>query len=390
MVMISGSRWPDAAADFYKAYLFAWLFFLGISLGAMMAVMIHHLTGGEWGYFVRRFGEAAANVLPLLFVLFLPILARLHWLYPWADPHNHSAIVAHKTIWLNPGFFILRYIIYFALWIPFAWRLRALSLRHDRAPSKNIEMSLGRLSAVGLVIYFVTMSLASVDWVMSLEPEWFSTVFGFIVCMGQGVSGTCVLIIVMQRMNHDAPFAPRIRPKHFNDMATLLITAVIMWAYTSFSQLLVVWMGNIQSEIPWYVQRSFGPWRVMSILLVYLGFMAPFVLLLQRGVKNNGKTLTWVSGGILVMQALDTYWWITPSGVEPYPEIHWLNVVMSLVALIGIGGVWIAAFLWLLGRAPLMPGGDAVPIRLTRSNAADLEHGNIEHGTEPGTNPGIA
>jgi hypothetical protein len=390
LMMIFAGRWPVSAAAFYKGYLFAWLFFLGVSLGAMMAVMIHLLIGGEWGYFVRRFGEAAASMMPLLFVLGIPILAGMRSIYPWADPNNHPAIIAHKHVYLNPEFFILRYVIYFAIWIANAWLLRSQSLRHDRTASKATEQFLRQISAVGLVLYFITMSLASVDWIMSLEPDWYSTVFGFIICMGQAVCGTCLLIIMLELLRNAPVFSPRLRPKHFNDLATLLITAVIMWAYTSFAQLLVIWMGNTQKEIPWYVTRSFGPWRIMALLLVYGGFLAPFVLLLQRGVKKRGNVMLWMSVAILAMQALDIYWWIAPAGAEPFPQLHWLNILTSLIALIGIGGVWIAAFLWLLNKAPLMPAGDTVPIETPHTGSTVNEPRNPDHDAESGTQPGLA
>ena len=377
-------RHPQGEAAFYKGYLFAWLFFLGMSLGAMTAVMVHHLVGGEWGALVRRFGEAAANVLPLLFVLFVPILIGLHRLYPWADPNIHNAVVGHKQAYLNPGFFIGRYVVYFAVWILTAWLLRKLSLQHDRTASRRTAHSLRVVSAAGLVAYFVTMSLAAVDWIMSLEPGWYSTIFGLLVCVGQAVIGTAMLIIMLELMSGEPPFAARVQPRHFNDLATLLITAVILWAYHAFSQLLVTWMGNIQGEISWYVKRSYGPWRVMSGLPIFVGFLAPFMLLLQRGIKKRGKAMLWICCGLLVMQLLNTYWMIAPSGSEPYPELDWLNVVVSVVALVGIGGLWIAAFFWLLDGPPLMPMGDSAPIALDLPPDA-AGPGVSEHGAQPAT-----
>jgi hypothetical protein len=377
-------RWPEGPAEFYKGYLVAWLFFLGMSLGAMVAVMIHILVGGEWGYFVRRFGEAAANVLPLLFVLFVPVLVGMSRLYPWADSDNHGAFVAHKRAYLNPGLFIVRYVVYFAVWTATAWALRTLSLRHDRTPSPRTRRLMRNISAAGLVAYFVTMSLAAVDWIMSLEPQWSSTIFGLLVCVGQAVVGTSMLIITLELMSGEPPFAARVKPKHFNDLATLLITAVILWAYHAFSQLLVTWMGNIQGEISWYVKRSYGPWRVMSGLLMFAGFLAPFLLLLQRGIKKRGKAMLWVCCGLLFMQLLNIFWMIAPSGSEPYPGLDWLSVLTSLVAVVGIGGLWVAVFVRLLDGPPLMPLGESVPIGLAPPGDAS-GHGVPEHGAQPAT-----
>lgn len=375
-------HWAGGSAAFYKAYLFGWLFWLDVSLGALVAVMIHHLTGGEWGYFIRRPGEAAANVLPLMFVLFVPVLFGLHRIYPWAGPHSDYAVAAHRRPYLNPGFFAGRYVIYFAIWICFAWVLRTLSLRHDRDASPRTAKSLLRISAIGLVIYFITMSMAAIDWLMSLEPKWFSTIFALIICLGQGIAGVAFLIIMLQLLSQSSPFVERLRPRHFNDLATLLVTGLILWAYHSLSQLLIIWMGNIQGDIPWYVKRSHGPWRWMAGALVYVGFFAPFILLLQRAVKKKGQTLLWVCSGLLAIRLLENFWTIAPSGINPWPSINWFNVLMSLVAFIGIGGLWFAAFIWLLDRAPLMPTGDAVPIAIEPTPPTGHAPKVCEHGTE--------
>jgi hypothetical protein len=384
LMVVMHHRWLGSEAAFYKGYLVAWLFFLGMSLGAMTAVMVHQMVGGEWGYLVRRFGEAAANVLPLLFVLFVPVLIGLNKIYPWADPDIHNSIVIHKRGYLNPALFIIRYVIYFAVWILTARLLRVLSLRHDRMPDPRTRGFLRIVSTAGLVAYFITMSLAAVDWIMSLEPQWYSTVFGLVVCIGQAIIGMALLIIMLELMSRKPPFLARVQPRHFNDLATLLITAVILWAYHAFSQLLVTWMGNIQGEISWYVKRSQGPWHVMAALLIFAGFLAPFLLLLQRAIKKRGRAMLWICCGLLAMQLLNIYWMIAPAGSEPYPELDGFNVLVSGVAWIGIGGLWIAAFLWLLDGPPLIPGGDSVPASASPAGDAG-ELGISEHGTQPVT-----
>ena len=186
--------WIFQPQAFYRAYLFSWLFYLGLSLGAMGFVMLHHLTGGDWGILVRRTGENAAMVLPLMMLLFIPIALGLSSLYPWADPRHlaDSPILQHKRPYLNAPFFLWRTVIYGVLWIGMAWYLRAGSLRHDCQPNAGLAFRLHHLSAVGMLIYFVTMSLASVDWIMSREPHWQSTVFGLMVVCGQAVTGPLV------------------------------------------------------------------------------------------------------------------------------------------------------------------------------------------------------
>ncbi|HWE01284.1 MAG TPA: hypothetical protein VG326_02650 [Tepidisphaeraceae bacterium] len=390
IVMIFANRWPQGAASFYKAWLFAWLFFLGISLGSLSAVMLHHLTGGQWGYFIRRPGEAAANVLPLLFVLFVPICFGLGHIYPWADPHYHNEVVRHQHRYLNAGFFVGRYIAYFAVWIVMAWLLRTLSLRYDHTGDERTRRRLYAMSAAGIPIYFVTMSLAAIDWIMSMEPGWYSTVFGFIMCMGQAIAGISTLIIVLLSTAHLSPIVERLRPRHLRDLATLLVTVVILWAYNAFSQLLIVWMGNIQGDIPWYVKRTVGPWRIMADMLILFGFGAPFVLLLQRGVKQKPKAMSWLCAGLLLMRLIELFWTVAPGGADLYPKLHWFNVLMSAVALIGIGGLWIAAFLMLLDGPSLLPAGDAVPIEVIASDEPILQPRVIDHGSQSGAQPGIA
>jgi hypothetical protein len=259
-----------------------------------------------------------------------------------------------------------------------------LSLEHDRSASPRTEHKMRVVSAVGLVVYFITMSLAAVDWVMSMEPQWYSTIFGLIVCVSQAVIGMAMLIIMLGLLSAERPFAGLVQAKHFNDLATLLITAIILWAYHAFSQLLVTWMGNVQDEITWYVKRNQGPWHVIFVLLIFVGFLVPFVLLLQRGIKKRGRAMLWICWGVLIMHLVYLYWTIAPSGSDLFPKFEWFNALVSIVALIGIGGLWIAMFIWLLDGPPLMPMGGAVPIVLAppRGGAAP---GVSEHGVQPAT-----
>lgn len=399
LVIVVDRRWPEGASAFYKGYLFAWLFWLGASLGSMTAVMVHIQLGGAWGVLTRRIAEAASLVLPALFVLFLPVLFGLHRLYPWADPQNHNPVVLHKHHWLNTPFFILRYVIYFAVWSATAWMLRRYSLRRDvegrRAETSRLERG---VSSFGLVAYFVLMTLASVDWIMSMEPEWYSTVLGFIVCMGQAVTGVSTIIIVLLLLRRTPPIADWLRPNVMNDLGNLLMVCVILWAYNSFSQLLVTWMGNTQIDIPFYVKRTAGPWKVMAAILMVFGFLTPFALLLQRGVKNRTNWMLWLCSGLLVVRMIDLYWMVVPAGGEdPYPKFQWLSLFTGLAALAGIGGVWTVAFLAFLGQAPLVPlhetltieheEGDGSPLVKNRKPNEGGSDDDNEHGTRDSGQP---
>ena len=382
--------WIFSPASFYPAYLCGWLFWLSVSLGALAAVMLHHQTGGEWGYFVRRFGEAASNVLPLLLILFVPVIFGARTLYPWREgnPQHDNAIVLHRAWYFQFWFWIVRYLLYFAVFMLLAYVLRAWSLRHDRSGDPRLLNRARMLSAPGMVFYFVLMGLASVDWIMSRQPDWHSTMFGFIICMGQSISGMAALIILLSLFRRVSPFAERVTADHYNDLASLLVTCIILWAYMAFGQLLIIWLGTEQHEISWYVPRSNGPWHVIAVLLIIFGFCIPFLMLLMRRIKRDPRLMLWLCIGLLVTRALDLFWITAPSGDSENTRLPVLVALLTIAAIVGIGGLWVAAFLWLLAGHPLMPLGDFVPLR--RGDFA--QHGIEEelsdrHGTRPGTEP---
>lgn len=348
--------------QFFRSWLYAWLLCLGIAMGSLGLVMLQHLVIGEWGLLVRRIGEAAAMTLPVLVVLGLPLALGMGHLFPWArrDEVAHDAVLAHRGAFFSVGVVLLRAAIYFAIWIGLAWRLRALSLRLDAAPTDAGMAALRRWSAGGMVLYFLTMSAAGIDWIMSREAHWYSTVFGFIVICAQGLSAMAFMILVLARLSREEPMDTAIRAEALHDLGNLLLLMVILWAYVSFSQFLVIWLGNTQQDVPWYVHRSHGVWRFVTVLLVVFQFFAPLCLLLMQGVKRHVRTMAWVAGGLLVMQWLNALWLIAPSsaGVEPH-GLSW----MDFVTPVGIGGVWLGSFLWMLRRAPLLPVGLRVAVR---------------------------
>jgi hypothetical protein len=348
--------------QFFRSWLYAWLFFLGIALGSLGMVMLQHLVVGEWGLLVRRMGEAAGMTLPVLLVLGLPLALGMGHLFPWArhDEFAGDAVLAHRRPFFNGAAVLIRAAVYFAIWILLAWRLRTLSLRMDEAPTDARAAALRRWSALGMVLYFLTMSSAAVDWVMSREPHWYSTTFGFIVIAAQALSATGFFILLLALLRRDPPMDTAIRADALHDLGNILLLMVILWAYTSFAQLLVIWLGNTQQDVPWYVHRSTGFWRLVSVLLVLFQFFAPFFLLLNQPVKRNIRAMTWLAAGLLVTQWLNTLWLVEPS--SPSPEPHRLSW-MDFITPVGIGGVWLASFLWILRRAPLLPMGVRVAVK---------------------------
>lgn len=331
--------------QFFQSWHFAFLFWLGIALGCMAMVMLNHLVGGEWGRLIRRPAEAAAMTLPLMFLAFVPLLFGLDELYDWAAPNARG----HQQTYLNIPFFITRAAIYFILWIGLAFLLRKWSLQRDRTGDARLSRRLLKLSAAGLVIYFFTMSFASIDWIMSREAHWYSTIIGFLITMGQALSGLAFVIAVLGLIADKPPFAEAAKPGHFIDLGNLLLTLVVFWAYISFAQFLIIWMGNTQEEVIWYIRRTRGGWGAIAIILILFHFFLPFFLLVSRENKSRIRILAAVSAGILFLRMVDVFWIVSPSGQMDF-HVSWLDIA----AAVGIGGIWITVFIGQLKGKPLL------------------------------------
>ena len=341
------------STQFYYAYLLAFLFWLGITLGSLALLMIQHLSGGAWGFVIRRQLEAITRLLPLMAVLVLPIFLGMRVLYPWARPEviATDAILQAKRTYLNVPFFVVRTGIYFAVWIALAWFLNRWSLEQDEQGEEPAGHRMRALSGGGLVLYVVTMTFASVDWIMSLEPHWFSTIFSVIIIGGQGLSALAVAIILLAALANEKPLVDVAAPVRFHDLGNLLLAFVMLWAYFSFSQFLIIWSGNLPEEIPWYVHRTQDSWQWISIALVIFHFAVPFSLLLSRRIKRVSGTLVKVAAGVLVMRVVELFWIIAPERSPAGFHVHWLD----LVALIAVGGLWIASLIRQLDTCALLP-----------------------------------
>ena len=354
---------------FFRAYLIAYLFWLGIALGSLALMMVHHQSGGAWGIVIRRIFEAATRTLPLLTLLFAPLLLGMHELFPWthADHVAHDAVLQHKSLYLNTPFFLARAAFYFLSWIVLARVLNAWSKAQDEgSPIATRKMQL--ISGGGLVLYGLTITFASVDWVMSINPHWFSTMFGFLFMGGQGLAALAFAVIVATALWR-GPLHAVYNPGHFHDLGKLMLAFVMLWAYFNFSQYLIIYSGNLVEEIPYYIDRTTGGWQYVALVLVVFHFAAPFALLLSRDLKRSAPRLVLVAVAILVMRLADFAFLISPefdpSGANrhllPAGEshgshlfVHWLDVA----APIGIGGVWIWMFLTQLAERPLLPVRD--------------------------------
>jgi hypothetical protein len=340
---------------FFQSYLVAYTFWLGVALGSLALVMIQHLTGGVWGLVLRRTLEAATRTLPLFALLFVPLAFGLSDLYEWARPEAvaEDKLLQHKQPYLNVPFFLVRAAAYFVVWLLLTFFLNRWSDEQDATGDPQLPRRFRLLSASGLVLYGLTVSFMAIDWLMSLEPHWFSTIYGALVGMGQVLSAFAFAVALVVLVADGTPLAGLLSRQEMRDLGNLLLAFVMVWAYLSFSQFLLIWSGNLPEEIPYYLRRG-GGWQAVGALLIFGHFALPFFLLLLRDVKENRRLLAGVAIGVLVMRWVDAYWHVEPAFSPEYLTLHWLDVT----ATVGIGGVWLAVFLWQFGRRPLLPVRD--------------------------------
>jgi hypothetical protein len=348
--------WIFTPSDFFVSYLFAEVFFVGLSLGSLGVLMMHHLTGGYWGYGVRRFLEAAVGNLPLLALLFVPLFFGLSALYPWRHPDIVAAheLLRKKTSYLNTDFFIVRTIALFAIWIFMSRFLLKWSAEQDVTVSVEPTRKMRTLSGPGIVIYPVTMTFAAVDWMMSMEKEWYSTMFPVLICIGQMLAAITFMILLFAAAANSSPLSKLAGEENFHRLGTLLFAFVMLWAYLAFGQLLIIWSGNLPAEISWYLHRIAGGWRWVACFIALFQFFVPFFLLLMKPIKKKRRRLARVAGCVFVAHIVAIWWTIAPS---LHPEGFYVTW-FALAAFIGIGGLWWAAFLWNLEKRRLIPLND--------------------------------
>ena len=343
--------------DFYRSYLMGYLLWISITLGSLAVVMLQYVTGGAWGIISRRALESATQTLPLLVILFIPLCFGLHYLYDWAHPDlvQHEYTLRHRSGYLNVPFFIIRAAIYFAIWGVFTYFLNRWSTEQDRSEEMGERVTLQKrliaLSSPGLVVYVFSVSFAAVDWAESLETDWHSTIWGFLFVAQDGISAFAFAIIVVAWLSKREPLLGKVKPAHFQDLGNLLLAFVMLWAYFSYSQLNIVWAGNLTSEISYYLHRLRTSWGGVGIALLVLQFLVPFTLLLFRPLKRSASLLCGVAVLMILMRFVDTWWIVLPSTFVNGFRLHWLNFSVPAA----IGALWIAAFLWHIGKRPILP-----------------------------------
>jgi hypothetical protein len=344
-------------AQFFRSYLMAYIFWLGVVLGCLAILMVHYLVDGRWGLVIRRVLEAGTRLLPLMLVLFTPIIFGIPELYAWARPASEAQheLSALQQVYLRVPFFLGRAGVYFAVWLVLAFFLNRWSRQQEQEPEALVirtrQRRLGLLSGGGLVLYGFTMTFAAVDWLMSLEPQWFSTAYGLVVMTGQLLAAMAFAILTTAWLARDEPYASVASSELFHDLGNLLLAFVMLWAYIAFSQFLIIWSGDLPEENRWYLHRAHGGWNWVAVVLVVVHFALPFVLLLSRQITRRAQPLAMVAAVLFGIHLVDAFWLVMPAFFPGQLHVHWLD----LVAPIAVGGLWLAAFFWQLQRRSLLP-----------------------------------
>ena len=321
--------------------------------------MVTHLSGGAWGIVGRRVFEAAVRTLPAMAILFLPIAFNVTHLYEWARPEAlHDAAIQTKAAYLNTGFFYVRAVAYFAIWIGLGFTLSNWGTQQDAAPAVipgPEDRKFRVLSGAGIVLFMLTVTFMSVDWMMSLDPHWTSTIFGVLFIGGAGLSTLALTVVVLSGLAETAPMSTLMTKDRFHDFGKMMYAFVLLWAYFSVSQLIIVWSGNQPEEIPFYLRRFSGTWGWVSVAVLIGHFVIPFMFLLSSTIKRNRKLASKVALFILAMRAVEIAWMIAP--MARHGEHNGPNVY-DFAAVLAVGLVWLAVFFRNLAGRPVVPVHD--------------------------------
>jgi hypothetical protein len=347
-------------AEFYRGYLLGFMAWLGVALGSMAILMIRHLTGGGWGMVIRRILGAAMRTLPLLAILFIPIGLGMHHLYIWAQPLDQIAdkhLREHleditKTYLTTNGFWI-RAVFYFAIWNLLSFLLTYWSKQTDAAGAPD---NTGRFKAVagpGLILYGFTISFAAIDWVMSLDPSWISTIFGLVILIGEVLSAMCFAVVVERILFNYKPMSEMLKPDFVHDHGKWMLAFTMVWAYFNYSQWLIIWAGNLPAEITFYMRRLNGGWGWIGLILALFHFAVPFAILLSRPFKRDIRKLVWLAIWLMLMRLVDLFWIIEPNFSKTFSV-----TIADIVVPIAIGGFWLFYFFRNLAALPLLPAYD--------------------------------
>lgn len=347
---------PANPKQFFFSWLVSFLFFLSLALGALAFVLFQYATQGGWGVVLRRIGETAFATLPVMAALFLPVLLGLHDLYEWshADAVEHDALLRWKAPFLNVPFFLVRAVAYFGIWSFVGVLYYRGSTSQDTTGDPIVSARLRRLAGPAIILLALTLTLASIDWIMSLQPHWYSTMFGVYFFAGCFVGFIALLSVVAPAMRAAGFVDAIISPEHLQDVGKFLFAFTAFWGYISFSQYFLIWYANLPEETIFYKARMEGSWMTVSLFLLAGHFVAPFFYLMGRAVKRRGATLAIGGVWLLVMHFVDLYWQVMPT---LHPE-GFRPSVLDLAAFMAVGGSFVATAGWLMRRRALVPVGD--------------------------------
>jgi hypothetical protein len=348
-----------------RSWLLGFIFWAGIGIGSLGVLLLQYLTGGAWGVVVRRTVEAATRTLPVIMILFLPLAIGITSLYEWTHLPATDHIMEHRGWYMTAWGWILRSVVYFALFGVMVYLLNKWSAEQDRATSNEDSAALlGKATAFSgptMVVFCLVVSFAVVDWVMTLDPHFFSTMWGLLFVAGWALSCFCFVVVILAYLSDKAPMNRVIGKRHFHDLGKLMLALVMVWAYFNFSQFLIIWAGNIPEETGWFLTRMKGGWGYIGVILIFFHFAFPFLVLLQQDFKRRAKWLATLAIFILVMRLFDMAYLISPSpridthGLEQGAfVISWLD----FVAPIAVGGIWLWWFFGELMKRPLVPAKD--------------------------------
>lgn len=345
--------WFLQPTEFFHSYLSSYIFWFSIVAGCLGILMLQYITAGEWGLMIRRPLGAAARTMIWMVIFFIPVALGMRSIYPWMEPNwlGHPALIPAQTIYLSRPRFLIGAAFYFACWILWAWRIRMLSLKFykDRSPYTNLARN--RWAGAGLPMIVLTLTFASIDWMMSLEPRWHSTMYGITFTVGCGLSALAFVTFFLSRLANTPAMQGILKPSHLRDLGNLLLTFVMFYAYVAFSEFLLIWYANLHEEISYYINRVTGVWGAIAICIIIFHFFLPFFMLLMRPIKDRPQTIATVTVVILVIRYVAIYWLIAPAW---YGE-HFHYSIWSLTSLVGIGGVWIWAFIEQLKGQTIIP-----------------------------------
>ena len=346
--------------EFFQAYLLGFMCWLGVALGSMAILMIRHLTGGGWGMVIRRILGAAMRTVPLLAALFIPLIVGMKYLYIWARPleevtdkHLREHLEDITKTYLTTSGFILRAVFYFAIWNLLSYLLSKWSKQTDHAGAPDNTDRFKVIAGPGLILYGFTVSFAAIDWVMSLDPSWISTIFGLVILIGEVLSAMCFAVVVERILFDYKPMSEMLKPDFVHDHGKWMLAFTMVWAYFNFSQWLIIWAGNLPAEITYYMRRLNGGWGYVGLFIVIFHFAVPFTILLSRPFKRDIHRLVWLAMWMILMRFVDMFWII-----EPNFSLTLKVTLADVVVPIAIGGLWLAYFFNNLGALPLLPAYD--------------------------------